>query len=157
MSQSLLIAEIAGRRVAFPASRVGSVVELGEITKVPRAPAHVAGLLAVRSRALTVIDCTKSIGIHDYVPPAEQRAVEIEKDGYPYALVVDVAHAVVENQGAANRIPGGAGECWERVAQELVETAIGPALLCDIDALIEGAQDHPARTTRHSAKTMEIQ
>lgn len=140
MNESLLIVDIAGRRVAFPAEKVGSVVELGDVTPVPRAPDHVSGLLAVRSRALTVIDCAKSIGIGDYDPPAERQAVEIEKDGYPYALVVDVAHAVVDRQDSQSRIPGGAGDGWERVATEMVETAIGPALLCDIDALIEGPE-----------------
>ena len=57
MNQLLLIVSVAGGRVAFPAAKVESVVELDALSPVPRAPAHVAGLSALRSRVLTVIDC----------------------------------------------------------------------------------------------------
>ena len=38
MSTPLLIVRIAGDRIAVPAERVHSVVELGRIVPVPRAP-----------------------------------------------------------------------------------------------------------------------
>ena len=56
MSDLLLIVTIAGERVALPASAVESVVELDALISVPRAAPHVAGLSALRSRVLTVID-----------------------------------------------------------------------------------------------------
>ena len=56
MNELLLIVSIAGSRVALPAVAVESVVELEALIPVPRAPEHLAGLSALRSRVLTVID-----------------------------------------------------------------------------------------------------
>ena len=56
MDSLKLIARIAGQRIALTADAVESVVEIEAITPVPLAPPHVAGLAALRSRVLTVID-----------------------------------------------------------------------------------------------------
>ena len=61
MSELLLVVVIAGERVALPAAAVESVVELDTLIPVPRAAPHVAGLSALRSRVLTVIDCMRSL------------------------------------------------------------------------------------------------
>jgi purine-binding chemotaxis protein CheW len=61
MNELYLIVGIAGEKVAFRASDVQSVVEIDRITPAPRAPAYIAGLAALRSRALTVIDCVRSL------------------------------------------------------------------------------------------------
>ena len=61
MNELLLIVSIAGSRVALPAAAVESVVELESLIPVPRAPDHLAGLSALRSRVLTVIDCQRSL------------------------------------------------------------------------------------------------
>ena len=63
MTEMLLVIMLAGRRAALPAVQVNAVVELAEVTPVPRAARHVAGLAALRSRPLTVIDCTAALGI----------------------------------------------------------------------------------------------
>ena len=56
MAELLLIVTIGGERVALLAAAVESVVELDTLIPVPRAAPHVAGLSALRSRVLTVID-----------------------------------------------------------------------------------------------------
>ena len=61
MSELLLIVTIGGERVALPAAAVESVVELDTLIPVPRAAPHLAGLSALRSRVLTVIDCMRSL------------------------------------------------------------------------------------------------
>ena len=60
------------------------------ITPVPRAAAHVAGLSALRSRVLTVIDCMRSLelGTADRQAGILEGAV-VELDGHHYALIVD--------------------------------------------------------------------
>ena len=64
MNELLLIVTIAGSRVALPAAAVESVVELDTLIPVPRAPVHVAGLSALRSRVLTVIDTLRSFSFN---------------------------------------------------------------------------------------------
>ena len=46
----------------------------------------------------------------------------------------DICSAVSE----PTTVPGGFGEQWARVANGLIETRVGPALLLDLTALIEG-------------------
>ena len=66
MNELLLVVTIAGERVALPAAAVESVVELDTLIPVPRAAPHVAGLSALRSRVLTVIDCMRSLELGDH-------------------------------------------------------------------------------------------
>ena len=40
-----------------------SVIEIGTVTPIPRAPAWISGITALRSQALTVIDCRRAIGL----------------------------------------------------------------------------------------------
>ena len=140
MSELLLVVTIAGQRVAVPSDAVESVVELDALIPVPRAAPHVAGLSALRSRVLTVIDCTRSLelGATERSDGIREAAV-VELDGHHYALIVDLVEDVVEalSEPVPMRAPMGDG--WERVAIGLVETENGPLLVVDVAALIAGA------------------
>jgi len=138
MNQLLLIVTIAGSRVAFPAAKVESVVELDALSPVPRAAAHVAGLSALRSRVLTVIDCQRSLELGSTDLSGLREAAVVEVDGHHYALTVDAVEDVVEalSDPQPVRAPMEAG--WERVGLGMIETEEGPLLLVDIDALISG-------------------
>ena len=56
MNQLYLFATLAGTRIAVETREVEAVVKLTDISPVPGMGAHVAGLSALRSRVLTVID-----------------------------------------------------------------------------------------------------
>ena len=145
MNELLLIVTIAGSRVAFPAARVESVVELDALSPVPRAAAHVAGLSALRSRVLTVIDCQRSLelGATDWTGLREAAVVEL--DGHHYALTVDAVEDVVEALSEPQQLRAAMGTGWERVGLGLIETEEGPLLLIDLAALIAGpASDRAA-------------
>jgi purine-binding chemotaxis protein CheW len=139
MSQLLLIVSIAGSRVAFPSSAVESVVELDTLIPVPRAAPHVAGLSALRSRVLTVIDTLRSLdlGESDCSDGIREAAV-VELDGHHYALIVDTVEDVVEAMSEPSPVRAAMGEGWERVSLGMVETEEGPLLLVDVAALIAG-------------------
>ena len=55
MNDMLLVIMLAGRRAVLPAIVVNSVIELAEVTPVPRAAAHVAGLAALRRISMLTI------------------------------------------------------------------------------------------------------
>lgn len=141
MSELLLVVTIAGERVGLPAASVESVVELDAVSPVPRAPAHVAGLSALRSRVLTVIDCMRSLelGESDCSDGIREAAV-VELDGHHYALIVDLVEDVVEAGGEPAPVRAAMGRGWERVSQGMVETEVGPLLLVDVAALVAGAE-----------------
>lgn len=145
MNELLLIVTIAGQRVALPAAAVESVVELDTLIPVPRAAAHVAGLSALRSRVLTVIDCLRSLelGVSDCSEGIREAAV-VELEGHHYALIVDVVEDVFEAQSEPTPVRAAMGRGWERVCKGMVETEAGPLLLIDVAALVAGAESRAA-------------
>src|SRR5512146_943905 len=141
MKELLLIVTIAGERVALAAAAVEAVVELDTLISVPRAAPHVAGLSALRSRVLTVIDCMRSLelGATDCSDGIREAAV-VEVDGHHYALIVDLVEDVVAALSDPAPVRASMGEGWERVAKGMVDTENGPLLLIDVAALIAGAE-----------------
>lgn len=145
MNELLLVVTIAGERVVLPAASVESVVELDTFIPVPRAAPHVAGLSALRSRVLTVIDCMRSLelGESDRSDGIREAAV-VEVDGHHYALIVDLVEDVIEALSDPTPVRAAMGSGWERVALGMVETENGPLLLIDVGALIAGAESKAA-------------
>lgn len=142
MNALLLIVTIAGQRVAFPAAAVESVVELDTLTPVPRAVPHVAGLSALRSRVLTVIDCKRSLelGSGERGGGTLEAAV-VELDGHHYALIVDAVEDVVEATADPVPVRAAMGPGWERASIGMVETEGGAMLLIDVAALVAGTAE----------------
>ena len=145
MNELLLIVTIAGQRVALPAAAVESVVELDTFIPVPRAAPHVAGLSALRSRVLTVIDCIRSLELGSTKSgEGILEAAVVELDGHHYALMVDLVEDVVEALSDPAPVRAAMGSGWERVSTGMVETEQGPLLLVDVAALISGAEARAA-------------
>ena len=145
MNELLLVVTIAGEQVVLPAASVESVVELDTLIPVPRAAPHVAGLSALRSRVLTVIDCMRSLelGESDCSHGIREAAV-VEVDGHHYALIVDLVEDVIEALSDPTPVRAAMGPGWERVSLGMVETESGPQLLIDVGALIAGAESKAA-------------
>ena len=145
MNELLLVVTIGGERVALPAGAVESVVELDTLIPVPRAAPHVAGLSALRSRVLTVIDCMRSLelGTTDCSDGIREAAV-VELDSHHYALIVDLVEDVIEARSDPAPVRASMGPGWERAATGMVETESGPLLLVDVAALIAGVESKAA-------------
>jgi len=143
MERLYLMVRIAGELVAIDANEVGSVVEIDAVTPVPRVAAHIAGLFALRSRVLTVIDSRAALGIpaEDGAPMPE--AVVITIDGHSYALLVEAVEDVASADALAPCVATLAGE-WARVATGRLTTERGDILLIDPARLILGAEEQAA-------------
>jgi purine-binding chemotaxis protein CheW len=137
MAELLLIARLAGRRIAFPAADVEAVVELEGLSPAPRALPHVAGLSALRSRVLTVIDGLAALEA-GRTEGSGRDAIVVPSGGHTYALLVDEVEDVIEAGGPPTpaRAPLGAG--WDRVSLGMVEAEDELFLLVDPHQLIAG-------------------
>jgi purine-binding chemotaxis protein CheW len=135
-----LVVTLAGQKAAIPAAEVESVIEVEAVTPIPRVAAHVAGLTALRSRVLTVIDCAASLDPQARVERLRD-AVVTNVDGHPYALLVDEVEDVAEPAGDAAPLSGTGDPAWSRVASSYVP--VGDALLplVDLRALVAGPAD----------------
>jgi purine-binding chemotaxis protein CheW len=138
MTELLLIIGLAGQRVAIPACDVESVVEIEGLTPIPRAARHVAGLAALRSRVLTVIDCFASLELGSSTTDGLREAIVVQIDGHPYALLVDSVEDVVDNSGEVRLVRTALEGGWHRVAKGMVEAGEDLLLLIDTQALIAG-------------------
>ena len=101
-----LIARIADQPIAIAADRVESVIEIEAVSPVPRAPGHVAGLTALRSRVLTLIDTRATLGIVRKPLVGLDPAVVVVIDGHYYGLLVDHVDDVATIAEEARPVPG---------------------------------------------------
>jgi chemotaxis signal transduction protein len=139
MGEAVLIARVAGERFAVPAVRVQSVVELGEVVPVPRAPDYIAGLTTLRSRSLTVIDTTRALELSS-TGGSRHLALVVEADGCGFALAVDSVETVVDCEGEPEPLTMQLSPGWMRCAQGKVETPAGVVLMINLDRLIAGPE-----------------
>jgi purine-binding chemotaxis protein CheW len=140
MAELLLIVRLAGRRIALPAREIESVVELEGLTPVPGAPSHVAGLSALRSRVLTVIDSRASLCLSGGGGggPSAGEAIVVPSGGHTYALLVEQIEDVVAAGGEPEPVQAPPGPGWERIAKGMIDVEGDLLLLVDPHLLIAG-------------------
>lgn len=136
MTSLMLLCTIAGRQAAIPAHAIRSVIEIDAVEPIPGTPPWIVGLTALRSQALTVVDCRVALGFESAGDPVGSRAAVIALDGHLYALVVDDASDVEEIEGDIQQLRGGFGRQWADAALGMVETPLGPAIILDVPALL---------------------
>ena len=151
MEHSLLLVSVADEIAALDAGIVRSVVEIEDVTPVPQAPPHVAGLAALRSRAMVVIDCRRSI--KPDLPQTEtgegRNAVVVELDDFLYALLIDRVEEVIRFDGEPTALRTTLDPGWARMTSGMVETDAGPALLLDPSAIVKADVRLPGGNLRN--------
>jgi purine-binding chemotaxis protein CheW len=95
MQNLFLIAVIAGTEVAICSDYIESVVTVGEAIHVPQCDPLVAGLFALRSRVLTLIDCQYAVSGQNEAVCKNALAVIAVISGHPYGLLVQAVRDVV--------------------------------------------------------------
>lgn len=121
MSNLYLIAVIAGVEVAINSDIVESVVTIGDVIDVPKSDPLIAGLIALRSRVLTLIDCQYAItGSGKRINP-RSHAVIVEISGHFYALSVDAVRDVLSIDPDAVKSASRFDGRWQALATEIVE------------------------------------
>lgn len=143
MERLYLMVRIAGELVAIDANEVGSVVEIDAVTPVPRVAPHIAGLFALRSRVLTVIDTCAALGLRGAALQAMPEAVVVQIDGHSYALLVEAVEDV-ESADAPMPCVATLERGWARVAIGRLATERGDILLIDPARLVLGPEEQAA-------------
>lgn len=140
MPSLFLIAHIHGCRVAINSDQIESIVNVPDVIPVPHCDPRVAGLFALRSRVLTLIDS-------QYVVTGERRtlqrgclAVVVEIAGHHYGLAVDKVEDVVPL--SADKIqqciqPDGQ---WQSIVSETVEVGNQLVMILDPARLVAREQ-----------------
>ena len=138
MTDLAVFARVGDRTIAFDASCVEAVIDIGEITPVPLAPLHIRGLAAVRSQVLTVVDVAAALS--GEAKPSEgshsRRALVVAQDKHRFALLVDTVDEVSAPRRTSSHIPPGLTGGWARAARGTAELDGVIALSLDIGAVL---------------------
>ncbi len=133
-----LIACIAGQQVAISADAVESVVEVEAITPVPLAAPHIAGLAALRSRVLTIIDSYAALEIGSSPRDGLPQAIVVTIDNHLYGLLVDEVVDVATIENDPEPVQSGLSRGWANAALGLVEHQDHVLLLLDPARIVAG-------------------
>ncbi|MFN3475433.1 MAG: chemotaxis protein CheW [Blastomonas sp.] len=139
MKELYLIAVIAGEKVVIPAEQVDSVVNVRESVPVPSSAPFIAGLFALRSRVLTLIDCQFFVSGEpvDLVPG--QPAIVVNIGGCHYGLLVDAVIDVVQSAVSPVPLPGQLPAGWRDIGRALLDIDEATYLLIDPDYMVNPA------------------
>ena len=136
MDNLYLIAKIAGTRIALRSQAIESVVPVGDAILVPGAPPHIAGLFALRSRVLTLIDPHVVLGLAPSPITPGQRVIVIEIGGHGYALLADLIEDVCFIDAGEEPAKGRLAEGWARLSEAVVEHQGATLLVVDPARLV---------------------
>lgn len=88
-SFELVTMRLADQSFGIPVASVHDVLAAQKITRVPLAPASVAGALNLRGRIVTVLDLRSALGLGEAPASTQAMNVVIGHDKEVYALLVD--------------------------------------------------------------------
>jgi purine-binding chemotaxis protein CheW len=138
MEKLKLVARLAGQRIAVAATAVESVVEVEAITPIPRAPAHIAGLAALRSRVMTIVDTYAALALGTMPRDGMIQAIVVTVDGHLYGLLVDEVEDVAAIVGDPAPLHAGLSHGWAHASLGLVEHEGEGLLLLDAARIVAG-------------------
>jgi purine-binding chemotaxis protein CheW len=87
---------IGGQLFGLPISRVQDVFMPERLTRVPLAPAEIAGVLNLRGRIVTAVDMRCRLGLPQRDDGKPSMAVGIEYKGESYGLLIDAVGEVLK-------------------------------------------------------------
>ncbi len=138
MSSLYLIAQMAGVKVAIKSEFVDSVIRVTDVVPVPKSSPAVAGLFALRSRVITLIDSQYKVTGKSERAEDGAHAIVANIDGFQFGLLVESVEAVVtidDSQFEKNLKPAAN---WSEITQTLANvdgkliTIIDPARLLSV-------------------------
>ncbi|MFC4291952.1 chemotaxis protein CheW [Sphingorhabdus arenilitoris] len=135
-----LIARIDGARVAIESDLVESVVHVNDIVPVPKSDPAVAGLFALRSRVLTLID--SQYVVTGASKPVEKKSLAIiaEIAGHHFGLLVESVEDVVTIDTTQIEKNVSPPPKWTGLATALVQVNGEIAMIIDPSQLVAGGK-----------------
>jgi purine-binding chemotaxis protein CheW len=144
MSELFLIAEIDGAMIAIESDMVESVVRVQDFIPVPRVDPLVAGIFALRSRVLTLIDTQFAVTEKPRPVPENALAIIAQIGGFHFGLLVDAVKDVVTVQPEQYVTSIKAGSNWMPYSKGLVDVDGQIVVIICPAKIVEGKQDMAA-------------
>lgn len=141
---------LCGGRYALDITRIKEIVRVPRLTRVPKAPAHVAGMTNLRGHIIPVLDTRLRLGMPPREPDAASRVVVVQGQTGDVGLLVDGVAEILRlpaanftmadelRTSAASRSVAGIG----RLGDTLL-------LLLDLDEVLSGDEAPPVAVAAH--------
>lgn len=78
-----------GKFYGFEILSVADIIEIPEITPIPRTPKHILGIMNHRGKAVPVMDFRFRLGLPEFEYDSKSCVIVLEINGMPYGLLVD--------------------------------------------------------------------
>lgn len=91
--------ELGGECYALDIHLAREIVEMIPITPVPRAPAHIAGLINLRGEVTTIIDLATLLGVPDFETEITKKIIVLMPEatgGANVGVIVGDVHSVIQ-------------------------------------------------------------
>jgi purine-binding chemotaxis protein CheW len=140
MTSLYLIAHINGACVGIESDRIESIVHVQDIVPVPNSDPSIAGLFALRSRVLTLIDTQYLVTGETQHAVKGALAVVVDVAGHQYGLLVDKVEDVVSinDDQIENNIQPAA--IWSALVTETASVDGRLIMILDPASLVSGQE-----------------
>lgn len=101
--EQLVVFELANEVYGVAISRVQEIIRMTTITRLPRAPEFVEGVINLRGKVIPVVDLKKRFGLQEGERTKASRIVVVDVGDHTIGMVVDAVSEVL-------RVPSGAVE-----------------------------------------------
>ncbi len=88
-SEQLVVFELAGEHYGVDIGAVNTIIRMQEVTRIPRAPEFVEGVINLRGSIIPVIDLRKRFGLGAGETTKASRIVVVEASGQMIGMIVD--------------------------------------------------------------------
>ena len=94
-STQLVSFRLAEEEYGIEITKVQEIILLGEITRVPRTPDYIKGLINLRSEVIPVVDFRRRFGLPAQEPTDETRIMVVNVRGKTLGMIVDAVSEVL--------------------------------------------------------------
>ncbi len=133
---------VARQLCGVPVLSVRDVLGEQTITRIPLAPAEVAGSLNLRGRIVTAVDLRRRLRLPPADPGEPRMSVVTEQGGELYALLVDQVREVMSlRKSQFERTPPTLPGAWAAYADGIYRLPSGLLVVLDVGRLLALAPD----------------
>ncbi|MEQ1754659.1 MAG: chemotaxis protein CheW [Micropepsaceae bacterium] len=117
---------------------VNEIFKPARLTYVPLSHPDIAGVLNLRGRIVTMIDCRRRLGISALAGQRDYMAVGVERDGDHYGLLFDGAGEVLRlAPESLEATPVNLDLHWKKVSKGVFRLETGLLVVLDINVLLD--------------------
>jgi purine-binding chemotaxis protein CheW len=140
----VLVVKLGAEHFALNAVNCKTIVKSGRMTRVPRMPAHMLGVVNLRGQIVSVVDLGLLLGLAPHVPGPKSRLIVVESGGTRAAFLVETVLGIEWAPHSRLREPQ---SLETSIKSDYIKAHVAPArepepwvTLLDVDKIVQGPE-----------------